>query len=239
MSLREMLSDYWYAFQQELFPRLESELGPMGERYELFVAVLELVRVEALLPYFRGHVPPVDRRFRRGYGAGEVCIMRVLNAYCALKGEGNRGPQRRRKMDAFNELKRFAEVCEEVATEHGIPICVTVVDMNGLPVLLHRMPNAGVLSLEMADRKAYTSVVFNIESRALFDAVQPGNPGYTLTSSSNRLIAFGGGSAVRLGHELYGVGISGGPTDTEDMMILAGAQDRYDNADAVWAERVT
>ena len=54
MSLREMLSDYWYAFQQELFPRLESELGPMGERYELFVAVLELVRVEALLPYFRG-----------------------------------------------------------------------------------------------------------------------------------------------------------------------------------------
>ena len=35
MSLREMLSDYWYAFQQELFPRLESELGPMGERYEL------------------------------------------------------------------------------------------------------------------------------------------------------------------------------------------------------------
>ena len=49
--------------QQELFPRLESELGPMGERYELFVAVLELVRVEALLPYFRGRVgrPEEDR----------------------------------------------------------------------------------------------------------------------------------------------------------------------------------
>ena len=63
MSLREMLSDYWYAFQQELFPRLESELGPMGQRYELFVAVLELVRVEALLPYFRGQVgrPEEDR----------------------------------------------------------------------------------------------------------------------------------------------------------------------------------
>ena len=63
MSLREMLSDYWYAFQQELFPRLESDLGPMGERYELFVAVLELVRVEALLPHFRGRVgrPEEDR----------------------------------------------------------------------------------------------------------------------------------------------------------------------------------
>ena len=63
MSLREMLSDYWYAFQQELFPRLEGELGPMGERYELFVAVLELVRVEALLPWVRGQVgrPEEDR----------------------------------------------------------------------------------------------------------------------------------------------------------------------------------
>ena len=67
MSLREMLSDYWYAFQQELFPRLEGELGPMGERYELFVAVLELVRrlrSLALLPYFRGQVgllPEEDR----------------------------------------------------------------------------------------------------------------------------------------------------------------------------------
>ena len=50
MSLRQMLSDYWFAFQREPLPRLGSELGPMGERYELFVAVLELVRVEALLP---------------------------------------------------------------------------------------------------------------------------------------------------------------------------------------------
>ena len=38
VSLRGMLSDYWYALQQELLPGLvESELGPMGERYEVFV----------------------------------------------------------------------------------------------------------------------------------------------------------------------------------------------------------
>ena len=49
MSLRKILSDYWYAFQQELFPRLEGALGTTGERYELFVAVLELVRVETEL----------------------------------------------------------------------------------------------------------------------------------------------------------------------------------------------
>ena len=56
MSLRAILSNYWFAFQQELFPWLEDELGPVGERYELFIKVLEFVRVEKLLPYFHGLV---------------------------------------------------------------------------------------------------------------------------------------------------------------------------------------
>ena len=49
MSLHEILSDYRYAFQQAPLPRLEGEPGPTGERYALFVAVLEPVRVETEL----------------------------------------------------------------------------------------------------------------------------------------------------------------------------------------------
>ena len=63
MSLRETLSNYWYAFQQELFPRLEMEFAPLSGRYELFVAVVEFVRLETLLPSignFPGR-PPQDR----------------------------------------------------------------------------------------------------------------------------------------------------------------------------------
>ena len=54
MSLRTISSDYWFALQQELFPALTEDLGPLGERYQLFVTVLEFVRRERLLPYFRG-----------------------------------------------------------------------------------------------------------------------------------------------------------------------------------------
>ena len=50
MSLRETLSQYWFTFQQGLFPWLEEECGPLGERYKQLVEVLELVRVEQLLP---------------------------------------------------------------------------------------------------------------------------------------------------------------------------------------------
>ena len=54
MSLRAILSDFWFAIQQELFPALKEELGPLGERYESLIAVLEFVRVERQLPYFHG-----------------------------------------------------------------------------------------------------------------------------------------------------------------------------------------
>ena len=54
MSLRRILSQYWFGLQERLFPALEEAIGPLGERYQSFVAVLELVRVERLLPHFTG-----------------------------------------------------------------------------------------------------------------------------------------------------------------------------------------
>ena len=54
MSLKQTLSRHWFRFQRELFPWLEEALGPLGERYERLVRVVELVRVEEWLPYSRG-----------------------------------------------------------------------------------------------------------------------------------------------------------------------------------------
>ena len=44
MPLKQTLSRHWFRFQRELFPWLEEALGPLGERYERLVRVLELVR---------------------------------------------------------------------------------------------------------------------------------------------------------------------------------------------------
>ena len=56
MPLRETLSGYWRSLQGELFPALEAELGPLGERYFDLVTVLELARVEASVKH-RPHDP--------------------------------------------------------------------------------------------------------------------------------------------------------------------------------------
>ena len=54
LPLKQTLSRHWFSFQRELFPWLEEALGPLGERYERLVRVVELVRVEEWLPYSRG-----------------------------------------------------------------------------------------------------------------------------------------------------------------------------------------
>ena len=63
MPLRETLSDYWRTLQGELFPALEEELGPLGERYRDLVTVLELARLEAYVKHWPGLVgrPRKDR----------------------------------------------------------------------------------------------------------------------------------------------------------------------------------
>lgn len=54
MSTRQRLSGFWRAVQADLFPWLEDDLGPLGERYRRLVTVLELARVESFLPHFHG-----------------------------------------------------------------------------------------------------------------------------------------------------------------------------------------
>lgn len=46
MPAKESLAVYWRRIQQELFPFLADTVGPLGERERLFVAVLEMARVE-------------------------------------------------------------------------------------------------------------------------------------------------------------------------------------------------
>ena len=54
MSLGQTLTRFLNSLQGDLFPWLEEELGPLGERYRRFVTVLEFARVESFLPHFHG-----------------------------------------------------------------------------------------------------------------------------------------------------------------------------------------
>ena len=63
MPLGTSLSGYWRRLQGELFPALAEELGPLSERHQQLVTVLELVRPEAFIGHAHGAVgrPKKDR----------------------------------------------------------------------------------------------------------------------------------------------------------------------------------
>ena len=124
----------------------------------------------------------------------------------------------------FETIKDIATTAEEAATEKGINVVVSVVDIHGNPVLLHRMDGAPLHSLDIAFRKAYTAASFDVATETLTELVQPGQPLYGLAvNSGGRLIAFGGGAPVELSEGVkVGVGISGGTTE-EDIDVLNAA----------------
>ena len=83
MSLRTILSNYGFALQRELSPTLEEELGPLGERYELFVTVLGFVPVEPFLTCWRGLPgrPQADRAaLARAFSAKAVFAISTTRA---------------------------------------------------------------------------------------------------------------------------------------------------------------
>src|SRR5271166_5288395 len=65
--LREMLSNHWRRLQEDLFPSMAEELGPLSGKHRSLVPVLETVNVESFLPCVHGLTgrPLAERRSLR------------------------------------------------------------------------------------------------------------------------------------------------------------------------------
>jgi uncharacterized protein GlcG (DUF336 family) len=79
-------------------------------------------------------------------------------------------------MDLLTTAKRLAERVETEATKAKVPVAVCVVDVHGNLVLQHRMNGAPLFSLEISERKAYTSALVRMRTADLLALVQPGQP---------------------------------------------------------------
>ena len=103
-------------------------------------------------------------------------------------------------MDLLTIAKDIADRVEAESLKQNVPVAVTVIDIHGNVVLTHRMTGAPAFSLELAERKAYTSALVGIRTADLVPLVQPGAELYPLLAvSGGRYSAMGGG--VPLTHE--------------------------------------
>ena len=127
-------------------------------------------------------------------------------------------------MDLLMTAKALAERVEAEATKAKVPVAVCIIDVHGNLVLQHRMNGAPAFSLELSERKAYTSALVGMRTADLVPLVQPGAELYPLLAvSGGRYSAIGGGVPLTSeGQVIAGVGVSGGTTE-QDIGIVEAA----------------
>ncbi len=127
-------------------------------------------------------------------------------------------------MDLLAIAKSAADRVEAASVANKVPVAICVIDVHGNLILQHRMNGAPVFSIELSERKAYTSALVGMRTADILPLVQPGQPLYPLSAvSGGRFCAIGGGVPLaREGLVVAGVGVSGGTVE-QDVAIAEAA----------------
>ncbi|WP_432452370.1 cob(I)yrinic acid a,c-diamide adenosyltransferase [Agarivorans sp. QJM3NY_29] len=124
----------------------------------------------------------------------------------------------------FVTVHRIMQQAVAAALKHQVPIVIAVVDQHGNMIMSYRMPDALLVSSELAPKKAYSAIALKSPTHQLSALVQPGQDLYQLeTICDGKIVTFGGGFPLYQAHQLIGaIGISGGSV-TQDIDIALAA----------------
>jgi len=97
------------------------------------------------------------------------------------------------------------------AEEMGVPMCIAITDQSGTLVQFLRMDRSPLLSVNIAQDKAYTAVSFGMATHEWHDFIKDDAPLLHGIVHTPRLVVFGGGYPIKVNGELVGgIGVSGG-----------------------------
>lgn len=115
---------------------------------------------------------------------------------------------------------RIIAAAEAKAAAIGVPMTVAVCDESGVLKALSRMDGAALLSVQVAQDKAYTAVGFGMPTDAWHGFIKDDPPLATgAVGGIDRLVVFGGGYPIKVADRVVGgIGVSGGHY-TQDMEV--------------------
>lgn len=125
------------------------------------------------------------------------------------------------KQSITSELAhRVVAAAEAKAQEMGHPFVIAVVDESGVLKAFSRMDGAALVSVQVAQDKAYTAVGFGLPTDGWYDFIKDDPPlAAGAAAGIDRLVIFGGGYPIRSDDQVIGgVGVSGGHY-TQDMEV--------------------
>jgi uncharacterized protein GlcG (DUF336 family) len=128
-------------------------------------------------------------------------------------------------MVTLKDAKRIIEAAEKKATEIGQPMNIAVADGGGNIVAHVRMDKAWLGSIDISQKKAFTSRAFDISTKDLASHSQSGGQFFGIHASNNgKIMIFAGGIPLKKNGEVVGaIGVSGGSGEQDHAVAEAGA----------------
>ena len=128
-------------------------------------------------------------------------------------------------MIKLEDARRIIAAAEKKAEQIGQPMNVAVVDEGGNLIAFERMANAWLGSIDIAQKKAWTSRAFDITTKDLGANSQCGDQFFGIHASNNgKVMIFAGGIPLKKDGKVVGaIGISGGSGEQDHAVAEAGA----------------
>jgi uncharacterized protein GlcG (DUF336 family) len=109
--------------------------------------------------------------------------------------------------------------------ELGIPFSIAIVDKPGNLKAFYAMDGAPILSLEIAQNKAFSAAAYNRATHEWYDRLKDDPPLLHGIVHTPRLVIFGGGYPIKINNELIGgIGVSGGHYSHDMQVCQAGLE---------------
>src|SRR6202041_3856901 len=123
------------------------------------------------------------------------------------------------------DARRVIAAAEKKAAEIGQPMNMAVADGGGNIVAHVRMDNAWLGSIDISQKKAYTSRAFDIATKDLAPHSQSGSQFFGIHASNDgKIMIFAGGIPLKKDGKVIGaIGVSGGSGEQDQIVAEAGA----------------
>jgi uncharacterized protein GlcG (DUF336 family) len=121
---------------------------------------------------------------------------------------------------------QIIEAAEAKAREIDTPMVIAVCDDGGVLKAFSRMDGAALLSVQVAQDKAYTAVGFGMPTHGWHDFIKDDPPlADGAPDGIDRLVIFGGGYPIQVDGQVVGaIGVSGGHYSEDQQVAEAGLQ---------------
>jgi uncharacterized protein GlcG (DUF336 family) len=124
------------------------------------------------------------------------------------------------------DARRIISAAEKKAAEIGQPMNIAVADEGGNLISHVRMDGAWIGSIDISQKKAYTSRAFDIATKDLAEHSQSGKQFFGIHASNDgKIMIFAGGIPLKKDGKVVGaIGVSGGSGEQDHAVAEAGAK---------------